>query len=215
MPQEGDERLTQKDRILLPKEKYFDTSIQEMETIRLEETSYEELRNQTARNEEIQTIRKALERGDQEMKGVAIGLCQWRDEYLWHQGKIWVPHEEGIRTNLIRQHHDIPHVGHGGTAKTTELLQRKYDWPHMRDTIKQYVKNCDICQRRKVVRHAPYGPMKPNEALDRPWKSISMDIITDLQKSGGEDAIRIVINRLTKMAHFLPCTKKMDARQFS
>jgi len=68
MPQEGDERLTQKERILLPKEKYFDTSIQEMATMRLEETSYEELRNETAQNKEIQTIRKALERGDKEMR---------------------------------------------------------------------------------------------------------------------------------------------------
>jgi len=215
MPQEGDERLTQKERILLPKEKYYDTSIQEMETMRFEETSYEELRNEMARNEEIQTIRKALERGDKEMKGVALGLCQWKDEYLWHQGKIWVPNKEGIRTNLIRQHHDIPQAGHGGTAKTTELLQRKYYWPHMRNTIKQYVKNCDTCQRTKVVRHAPYGLMKPNEAPDRPWKSIFMDFITDLPKSEGNDAILIVIDRLTKMAHFLPCDKEMDARQFS
>jgi len=72
MPQEGDERLTQKERIPPPKEKYFDSGIQEMETMRLEETSNEELRNETARNEEIQTIRKALERGDKEMKGVAL-----------------------------------------------------------------------------------------------------------------------------------------------
>jgi len=215
MPQEGDERLTQKERILLPKEKYFDTSIPEMETIRLEETSYEELRNETAQNEEIQTIRNALERGDKEMKGVALGVCQWKDEYLWHQGKIWVPNKEGIRTNLIRQHHDIPQPGHGGTAKTTELLQRKYYWPHRRNTIKQYVKNCDICQRMKVVRHAPYGLMKPNEAPDRPWKSISMDFITDLPKSEGDDEILIVIDRLTKMAYFLPCNKEIDARQFS
>jgi len=194
MRQEGDERLTQKERILLPKEKYFETSIQEMETIRLEETSYEELRNETAQNQEIQTIRKALEQGDREMKGVALGLCQWKDEYLWHQGKIWVPNKEGIRTNLIRQHHDILQAGHGGTAKTTELLQRKYYWPHMRNTIKQYVKNCDICQRTKVVLHAPDGLMKPNEAPDRPWKSIAMDFITDLPKSEGDDAILIVID---------------------
>jgi len=126
MPQEGDERLTQKERILLPKEKYFDTSIHEMETMSFEETCYEELRNEMARNEEIQMIRKALERGDKEMKGVALGLCQWKDEYLWHQGKIWVPNKEGILTNLIPQHHDIPQAGHGGTAKTTELLQCKY-----------------------------------------------------------------------------------------
>jgi len=215
MLQEGDERLTQKERILLPKENYFGTSIQEMETIRLEETSNEELHNETAQNEEIQTIRKALEQGDREMKGVALGLCQWKDEYLWNQGKIWVPNKEGIRTNLIRQHHDIPQAGHRGTAKTTELLQRKYYWPHMSNTRKHYVKNCDICQRTKVVRHAPYGLMKPNEAPDRPWKSICMDFITDLPKSEGDDAILIVIDGLTKMAHFLPCTKEMDSRQFS
>jgi len=149
------------------------------------------------------------------MKGVALGLCQWKDIYLWHQGKILVPNKEGIRTNLIRQRHDIPQVGHGGMAKTTELLQRKYYWPHMRNTIKQYIKNCDICQRTKVVRHALYGVMKPNQAPDRPWKSISMDFITDLPKSEGNDAILIVIDRLTKMAHFLPCTNEIDAWQFS
>jgi len=85
----------------------------------------------------------------------------------------------------------------------------------MRNTIKQYVKNCDICQRTKVVRHAPYGLMKPNEAPDRPWKSISMDFIMDLPKSEGDDAMLMVIDQLTKMAYFLPCTKEMDAPQFS
>jgi len=85
----------------------------------------------------------------------------------------------------------------------------------MRDTIKQYVKYCDTCPRTKVIPHAPYGLMKPNEAPDRLWKSISMDFITDLPNSKGDDAILIVIDRLTKMAHFLSCTKEMNARQFS
>jgi len=60
--------------------------------------------------------------------------------------------------------------------------------------------------------------MKPNEAKWSPgstWKSISMDFITDVPKSEGDDAILIVIDRITKMAHFLLCTKEMDARQFS
>ena len=210
IPQEGDERIIQKERILLPKEKYFNANIHEMETIRFEETNDKELHD-----EEIQKIRRALDEGSKEMKGIALGLCQWKNGYLWHQGKIWVPNKEGIRVDLIRRHHDIPQAGHGGMAKTTELLQRIYYWPHMRDTIKQYVKNCDICQRTKAVRHALYDLMKPNEALNRPWKSKSMDFITDLPKLEGDDAILIVIDRLTNMAHFLPCTKEMNARQFS
>jgi len=214
MHQEEDERLTEKERIILANDKYF-TADKEMETKRFEEINDKELQHESGRNEEIQKIRKALHEGSQEIKGIALGLCQWKDGYLWHQGKIWVPNNEGMRVDLIRQHHDIPQAGHGGIAKTTELLQRTYYWPHMRDTIKQYVKNCDTCQSTKVVRYAPYGLMKPNEAQNPPWISISMDFSTDLQKSEGNEAILIIIARLTKMAHFLPCTKEINARQFS
>ena len=79
------------------------------------------------------------------MKGVALGLCEWKDEHLWCQGKIWIPNDEGLRTSLIRKNHDELLAGHGGTAKTTELVSRQYYWPRMRETIKRYVKNCDIC----------------------------------------------------------------------
>ena len=147
------------------------------------------------------------------MKGVALGLCQWKDGYLWYQEKIWVPDKEEIRTNVVQENHDILTAEHGGTAKMTELIQRKYYWPNMWETIKQYVKGCDVCQRTKVVRHAPYGLMKPNEAPDCPWKSISIDFIMDLPRSEGSDAILIAIDRLTKMAHFIACTKDINARQ--
>ena len=85
----------------------------------------------------------------------------------------------------------------------------------MRDLIKQYVKNCDTCQRTKVVRHAPYGLLQPNEVPKKPLKSLSMDFITDLPTSEGYDAILVVIDRLTKMSHFIPCRKNLKARQFA
>ena len=88
MPQEGDERLTQKERILLPREKYFDTGIQEMETIIFKTNDEEEISSKSATDKEIQTIKEALDKGNKEMKGVALGLSQCKDEYLWHQGKI-------------------------------------------------------------------------------------------------------------------------------
>jgi len=72
-----------------------------MEPIRLEKTNNKELKNESIRDEEIQKIRKALDEGSKEMKGIALGLCQWKDGYLWHQGKIWVPKNEGIRVDLI------------------------------------------------------------------------------------------------------------------
>jgi len=146
------------------------------------------------------------------MKDVALGLCEWKDNYLWYQGRIWIPDREDLRMAIIRRHHDVPQAGHGGTAKTTELIKRKYYWPKMRETIKRYVRNCDICQRIKVVRHAPYGMLQPNEIPTRPWQSIAMDFITDLPISDGYDSILVVIDHLTKMSQFTACRKNLDAR---
>ena len=109
------------------------------------------MQRESTKDTTIQKIRQELERGTKEMKSIALGLCQWKDSYLWYQGKIWVSDKEEIKTGIIRQHHDILTAGHGETAKTTELIQRKYYWPNMRETIKQYVKGCDVCQRTKVI----------------------------------------------------------------
>jgi len=211
LPKNNDERIRQRERTLLPKEQYFE----EIRTIEFQSDEKELLQKAAKQDAEQQIIKKALEEGKQEMKGVALGLCQWKDDLLWYQGKIWTPNEDKLRAELIKQHHDIPTTGHGGTAKTTELIQRKYYWPHMRDLIKKYIKNCDTCQRTKAVRHAPYVLLQPNEVPEKPWKSISMDFITDLPKSEGYDAILVVIDRLTKMSHFIPCNKDMNARQFA
>ena len=57
--------------------------------------------------------------------------------------------------------------------------------------------------------------MQSNEAPDRPLKSIAMDFITGLPKSDRYSTILVVIDRLTKMSHFIPCSKYLDARQFA
>src|SRR5205807_3752777 len=138
----------------------------------------------------------------------------WKNGCLYYDGKIWMPEDEGIRTQAIKRNHDTPANGHGGTAKTFELMQRTYYWPTMRQDIKRYVKNCDMCQQIKPARHAPYGLLQPLEILTKPWESISMDFVTDLPESNGYDAIWIVVDRLTKMAHFIPCRKDMDTKEF-
>ena len=66
-----------------------------------------------------------------------------------------------------------------------------------------------------MVRHALYRLLQSKEAPDRPWESIAMDFITDLPKSEGHDTILVVTDRLTKMSHFIPCWKDLDAGQFA
>jgi hypothetical protein len=55
--------------------------------------------------------------------------------------------------------------------------------------------------------HRLFGLLQPLPTPDGPWKSISLDFITDLPPSEGFGAILTVVDRFTKMTHFIPCTK--------
>jgi len=137
----------------------------------------------------------------QEMTGVALGLCQWKDNLLWYQGKMWTPNEDKLRVEVIKQHHDNPTIGHGGTAKTTQLIQRKYYWPHMSDLIKNIHQELGHLSKNKSSQTCTIQTTTAKQSTGKNrWKSISMDFITDLPKSEGYDAILVVIDRLTKMS---------------
>ena len=84
----------------------------------------------------------------------------------------------------------------------------------MTETIMPYVKNYDMCQGSKAVHYAPYGLLQPNKVLDQPWRSMTIDFITDLPESDEYDTILVVIDRLTKISYFISCKKDVDAWQF-
>jgi len=157
LPTAGDKRLTPNVGILLPKGRYW--NIRETKEIKLDILETTEFRDkeegdtQKASNvdDEIQSIKRNLDKGRKDIKGIALRLCKWKDGLLWYQGKIWIPNEEEIRSTLIAKHHEPPQAGQGGTAKTTKLISRRYYWPKIREDIKRFIKYCDKCQRTKVV----------------------------------------------------------------
>jgi len=109
--------------ILLPKERYWDIpDTEEIKLDVLETTEFRErdegaIQKASKVIDEIQKIKRNLDEGKKEMKGIALGLCKWRNNLLWYQGKIWIPNNERIRTTLIAKHHDPPQAGHGERQK--------------------------------------------------------------------------------------------------
>jgi len=81
----------------------------------------------------------------------------------------------------------------------------------MRKEIARYVANCHICQRRRTAHHAPFGILHPLSIPYRPWQDISMDFVTGLPWSNGNDAIWVLVDRLTNMRHLVPCCTTIDA----
>ena len=74
----------------------------------------------------------------------------------------------------------------------------------MEDWVQEYVWTCDACQRNKTARHKKYGKLVPLPIPYQPWEQISMDFITDLPKVNGYTQCWVIVDRFTKMAHFIP-----------
>ncbi|PHJ14907.1 retrotransposon ty3-gypsy subclass, partial [Cystoisospora suis] len=76
----------------------------------------------------------------------------------------------------------------------------------MEKDVREYVTTCTACQRNKPRCSKAPGLLHPLPIPDRPWQSISVDFITGLPASGASayDSICVIVDRLSKMAHFLP-----------
>ena len=156
-------------------------------------------------------IAKALDNGDKQLTGkhsrsAPLGACIVENGLLCIYGLLYVPNDENLYLEILHAHHDHPARGHPGRASTYELVSWNYWWPGMRKRIARYLANCDTCARIKPVRHATYGLLKPMQVPVTHWSSVSMDFITGLPKSGPQqhDAIFVIVDRLTKMAHYIP-----------
>jgi hypothetical protein len=138
---------------------------------------------------------------------------------LQYKKKIVVPNQRAVIGELMSLYHDDEHAGHWGVEKTLELLRRKLWWPTQKKDVEEYVKTCPVCQGKAIARHKPYGELQPLPRPTRPWKDIAVDWITGLPESittkGKFDSILVIVDRYSRMALFLPCTRDMDAAEFA
>lgn len=107
------------------------------------------------------------------------------------------------RDVMIDAHESITEAAHSGYEKTYNRIAASYYWPKMSQELKEFVSTCDICQKSKPRRHAPYGKLQPIAIPERPFEVISMDFITELPESNGYDTVLVVVDKLTKYASFI------------
>ncbi|KAB5587674.1 Retrovirus-related Pol polyprotein [Ceratobasidium theobromae] len=121
---------------------------------------------------------------------------------------------KNLQLEFIQEAHDeLSESAHSGYAKTYNRIASLYYWPKMSKNIMQYVLTCDICQKAKPRRHGPRGYLQPIPIPTQPFEVLSMDFIMDLPKSNGFNAIYVIVDKLTKYAHFLPCTTHINEEE--
>jgi len=121
--------------------------------------------------------------------------------------KVYILKEEELRAEIIRLHHDMPAVGHGGRWKTVELVTRNYWWPGVMRDIGKYVEGCNLYQRMKNKTEELAGKLKLSKVPKKPWSYIMVDFITKLLVVAGKNVILVVCDRLSKMTHFVATTE--------
>ena len=86
-------------------------------------------------------------------------------------------------------------------------------WQGIRKDIKLYVANCDICQWHKYSTLAPGGLLQLLPIPQQVWGDVSMDFISSIPKVRGKDTIMVLVDRLTKFAHFIPLGHPFSAKE--
>jgi len=85
----------------------------------------------------------------------------------------------------------------------------------MRKEIERYMASCHICRRSRTTHHSLFGTLRPFSIPYRPGQDILIDFVTGLPWSNGNDAIWVVVDRLIKMCHLVPCRTTTDAHSLA
>ncbi|WVZ76765.1 hypothetical protein U9M48_024707 [Paspalum notatum var. saurae] len=119
--------------------------------------------------------------------------------------RICVPNVDSIRKLILSEAHDTAYSIHPGSTKMYYDLKERFWWYGMKRAVAEYVAICDTCQRVKAEHQRPAGLLQPLKVPEWKWEEITIDFIVGLPRTQkGYNSIWVVVDRLTKVAHFIP-----------
>lgn len=151
-----------------------------------------------------------------------VGAVQWRverevKEALQGQpapdgcppGRLYVPPD--ARSSVLTWGHTSRVACHPGIHRTLRLIQQRFWWPSMGADVRTFIAACSVCARGKASHRPPAGLLQPLPIPHRPWSHISVDFVTGLPPSEGNDTILTIVDRFSKAVHFVPLPKLPSA----
>ena len=138
------------------------------------------------------------------------------ENVLWFKNRLVVPKDFELRKQILDEAHTSRLSIHPGSNKMYQDLKQQFWWTRMPREIAKYVSECDICRRVKASHLRPAGTLQPLSIPEWKWEDISMDFIVGLPRTQkGYDSIWVIVDRLTKAAHFLPVKTTYLTKQYA
>ncbi|GJR92536.1 putative nucleotidyltransferase, ribonuclease H [Tanacetum coccineum] len=119
-------------------------------------------------------------------------------------GELWSV-VQNMKNAILTEAHSSPFSIHPGSTKMYRDLKQNFWWNGMKQEVARFVAKCLTCQQVKIEHQRASGLLQPLDIPTWKWEQISMDFVTRLPRTFKKnDAIWVVVDRLTKSAHFLP-----------
>jgi hypothetical protein len=122
-----------------------------------------------------------------------------------HKNRIYVLSSIEMRNLVLKEMHDVPYAGHPNYQKMTETVRSQFFWLGMKNDVVDYITRCMECQKMKAEHRHPMGLLRPLPIPEKKWEVITIDFITKLTRTTRQhDSIMVVVDKLTKVSHFVP-----------
>jgi hypothetical protein len=167
--------------------------------IELEPTLEQDIRKGQKDDEKINEIRQLI------IDGKGKDFREDAEGVVWFKDRLCVRNIISIQELILEEAHETAYSIHPGSEKMYQDLKRRFWWYGMKREIAEYVARCDSCQRIKAEHQRPVGLLQPLQIPQWKWDEIGMDFIVGLPRTrAGCDSIWVVVDHLTKTAHFIP-----------
>lgn len=132
---------------------------------------------------------------------------------LRYKGRIWVGVNPIAQNHILQALHSSGVGGHSGQLATYKRIKQLFAWPNLKKDVSLFVQSCEICQQAKAEHVRLPGLLQPLPVPDQAWDVVTLDFIEGLPKSTGYTVILVVVDKLTRYAHFIPLAHPFTALQ--
>ncbi|GKA37513.1 putative reverse transcriptase domain-containing protein [Tanacetum coccineum] len=142
---------------------------------------------------------------NEDLRGMINKLEPRADRTLCLNNRSWIMCLGDLRALIMHESHKSKYSIHPRSDKMYQDLKNLYWWPNMKEEIATYVSKCLTCAKVKIEYQKPSGLLVQPEIPQWKWENIIMNFVTKLPRTAaGQDTIWVIVDRLTKSAHFLP-----------
>lgn len=143
--------------------------------------------------------------GEEAKKNKVEGYSCDDDGMVRLKQNIVVPDQYGLCELILKEAHHATYMAHPGVQKMYADLKQIFFWEGMKKDVANFVEKCLECQLLKAEHGHPTGLLQPHNIPESKWEEISIEFIFELtEKTKKHNSILVVVDKLTKSAHFIP-----------